>query len=330
MSLRGALRLLSLPGLFFLLIGLYLLMESFSASIGLLLAMPLVGAQNLQGVQDVLFKPTDADLQDPAVLFAIKLINILVSAGKLLAGLAFLYLIAGHPVANTGQDSRPAWLMLGLAVVAMVACSPLIDWLNTWNQSLQFSGAWMDTARQWEEQAARLTNALMQPASPIEGLTTFFMVAIMAAAWEELIFRGILQRIIEASTRNGHIAVWGTALIFSAIHLQFFSFVPRFILGIILGYLYLWSRNLWVPMVAHFLNNGVYIIYSWIAGPDKAAASGDPDLIFALAGALGVSVMLWFVYRNRDQNTPTPWFGLDPVTGRLPFPPPKKKDPEDF
>ncbi len=299
------------------------------ASIGLVLSMPLVGAKELKDVQDVLFRPSDADLQDPAVLFAIKLINILVSAGKLFAGGLFLYLVSGHPVGNTGTNRRPAWVLMGLAVLAMVAASPLIDWLNAWNQELPWQSEWLQTARNWEEEAARLTTALMRPATPIEGLTTFFMVAVLAAAWEELIFRGLLQRLIEAGTRNGHVAVWSAALIFSAIHMQFFSFVPRLLLGVILGYLYLWSRNLWVPILAHFLNNAVYIIYSWFAGPEKAADTGNPMLVWAIVGLAGVVLTLALVYQYRDRDAPPPWSGLDPVTRRLPLQPGPVRDREE-
>lgn len=329
MSLRGSLRLLSIPGLFFLLVGVYLLMESFSASIGLLLSMPLTGAGDLKGVQDIIFHPSEADLNDPAVLFAIKLINILVSGGKLLAGLFFLHLIQGHPVARVGLDRRPAWLMMGLAVAAMVAASPLIDWLNSLNQNLSFSGSWAETAREWEDQAARLTTAILRPASPLESITTFFMVAIMAAVWEEIIFRGLLQRLLEAGTRNGHLAVWLTALIFTAIHFQFYSFLPRLVLGLVLGYLFWWSRNLWVPMLAHFLNNAVYVLYSWYAGPEAASAIGNPSWIAAMVGLILLTAVLYGVYRSRDRTEPAPWEGLLPGSGRLPFEPPADERPED-
>jgi len=279
----------------------------------------------------VLFEPSDADLQDPAVLFAIKLINILVSAGKLLAGVFFLYMTTGHPVSATGRERRPAWMMLGLAVAAMVVASPLIDSLHALNQSAPISGQWLQQMRDWEDQASRLTNAILKPATFVEGLTTFLMIAVLAAAWEELIFRGILQRIIEAWTKNGHVAVWGSALVFAAIHFQFYSIVPRIALGIILGYLFLWSRNLWIPIIGHFLNNATYVVYSWVAGPEKAATVGDPSPWLGVLSAAALVSILYLVHRYRDDQAPPPWDGLDPATGRLPMKPERKEseEPED-
>ncbi len=329
MTLRGTLKYLSLPGLFFLLLGLYLLSETFAASLGLLLAMPLVGVRDLEGVQDLLLNPSDADLEDPAVLFAIKLINIMVSCGKLLGGLLFLYLIQGHPVAQIGRERRPAWTMLLLGAAVMISAGPLIDWLNAWNQDWSFTGKWFSAARDLEDQATRLTKALLAPASPIESLTTFIMVAVLAAVWEELVFRGILQRLIEAWTRNGHIAIWTAALIFSAIHLQFFSFVPRLLLGALLGYLYWWSRNLWVPILAHFLNNAIFIVYSWVKGVEKAAESGQTEWYWALAAASALLFLLLMLYRIRERSANLPWAGLDPATNRLSPPKEDRKPPDE-
>jgi membrane protease YdiL (CAAX protease family) len=326
MPLRGIFRILSLQGLLFLLVGLYLLMEFAGAALGLGLAMPLTGSRDMETVQEILFQPGDEDLADPAVLLAIKMINICVSFGKLLAGLFFLSLAAGHPVAELGTDRKPLPLMMLLAVLGMVFASPLIDFLNTWNQGWPDGNTWMQRARELEEQAARLTLALTRPASPLENITTFLMVAVLAAAWEELIFRGILQRLIEAFSRNAHLAVWATALIFSAIHFQFFSSVPRLVLGVVLGYLFVWSRNLWVPMLAHFVNNAAYLAYSWIAGPEKAAETGDTTWPWALAGLAGLGLCLYGLYRMRDREGLKPWEGLDPQTKRLPFEPPRDSD----
>jgi membrane protease YdiL (CAAX protease family) len=251
--------------------------------------------------------------------------------------LFFLFLTAGHPVAETGRERRPPWMLLGLAVVAMVVASPMIDSLHALNQNLPVSGEWLQQMRDWEDQASRLTNAILRPATFVEGLTTFIMIAILAAVWEEFIFRGILQRIIEAWTKNGHVAVWGTALVFAAIHFQFYSIVPRIALGIVLGYLFLWSRNLWIPIIGHFLNNATYIVYSWVEGPEKAAAVGDPSPWLGAGSAAALAVLLFLVHRYRDTQAPPPWHGLDPATGRLPMKPDSKdssdsrgpKDPDD-
>jgi membrane protease YdiL (CAAX protease family) len=90
------------------------------------------------------------------------------------------------------------------------------------------------------------------------------MIAVLAAVGDELIFRGLLQRLFQEWTRNVHLAVIISALIFSAFHLQFYGFFGRFVLGLILGYLFVWTGSLWVPIVVHFFNNAMAVIISFL------------------------------------------------------------------
>jgi hypothetical protein len=90
------------------------------------------------------------------------------------------------------------------------------------------------------------------------------MVAVLAAIGEELIFRGLLQRLFLEWTRNVHVAVFISAFIFSAFHLQFYGFFGRLVLGLILGYLFVWTGSLWVPIAVHFVNNAMAVIVSFL------------------------------------------------------------------
>lgn len=94
------------------------------------------------------------------------------------------------------------------------------------------------------------------------------IIAILPGIGEELIFRGIIQKQIGLMLRNPIVAIWISAIIFSAIHLQFEGFLPRMVLGIVLGYLYHWTGNLWVPMLAHAFNNGIQIVLIYATGMD--------------------------------------------------------------
>ncbi len=93
--------------------------------------------------------------------------------------------------------------------------------------------------------------------TPLEVLLAFLVITIIPAIGEELLFRGILQNILHKITRNDHWAIVISALIFSAVHFQFYGFLPRLLLGIWFGYLYWWSKNLILPILAHFFNNAV-------------------------------------------------------------------------
>jgi membrane protease YdiL (CAAX protease family) len=90
-------------------------------------------------------------------------------------------------------------------------------------------------------------------------------MALLPSLFEEFLFRGTLQPFLTKWFVNKHIAIIVTAFIFSAIHLQFFGFFPRFLLGIYLGYLFLWGKSLWLPILAHFLHNAISLILDSVA-----------------------------------------------------------------
>ena len=86
------------------------------------------------------------------------------------------------------------------------------------------------------------------------------MIAIIPAIGEELLFRGVIQRIFTRWTRSNHWGIWIAAILFSALHMQFYGFVPRMLLGVLFGYLLVWSGSMWLPIIAHFLNNALAVI----------------------------------------------------------------------
>lgn len=116
-----------------------------------------------------------------------------------------------------------------------------------------------------EEELAAFTKLLTQFHSPLYFVATVIVIAVLPAVGEELIFRGILQNIIRRMAGNYHVAIWLAAILFSAIHMQFYGFLPRMILGALFGYLYVWSGNLLLPILAHFLNNAISLILLYAA-----------------------------------------------------------------
>lgn len=312
MSWRGLLHNISLPGAFFLILGLYLAFEAVFASMGLLLVQTMLGVKDLEELNRLLFQPSTEELADPALRFSIQLINIMAAGGKLLAGLSFLILLDGHPLSRPGTRQWPRPIPLLLAVVAVLAAGAAIDALHLLNHHMLagVNGAWMDQMRDWELRADRLTAALVEPGEALPMATTFLMVALLAPAWEELVFRGIVQRLTEAWSRSGHLAVWISAALFAAVHMQFLSFLPRMALALVLGYAYLYSRNLWVPIAAHMANNAGYLFYAWFTGNTPEPA--DPKAIAIVAAATATVLLIFGLYRYRDRNASPPWEGLPP------------------
>ena len=111
-----------------------------------------------------------------------------------------------------------------------------------------------------------------------------------------------MQQNIEKGTKNSHIAIWLTALIFSFIHFQFQGFFPRLFLGAGLGYLFVWTRNLWIPIIAHLAYNGGQILLQYghqrgVLGIDLNAVETVPIWLVgvSLVGTIGLG---YFLYRN--------------------------------
>ena len=121
--------------------------------------------------------------------------------------------------------------------------------------------------RAMEEAASVLTERFLQADNLGGLLINIGLMALLPALSEELSFRGTLQQVLG---RN-HVAVWLTAIIFSAIHMQFFGFIPRMLMGAMFGYIFLWSGSLWIPILMHFTNNSLAVIAYYTFGQNSSA-----------------------------------------------------------
>ncbi|KAA9331835.1 CPBP family intramembrane glutamic endopeptidase [Adhaeribacter soli] len=157
--------------------------------------------------------------------------------------------------------------LLVISALLLLVIMPANSWLINWNAKMHLPEAfegmelWM---KQKEDQLGELTRYLTQFNSVGQMLIGLVAFALIPAIGEELVFRGIIQKNLVRWLRNEHVAIWVTAILFGAIHVQFFGFFPRVVLGAIFGYLYAWSRNLWVPIAGHFMNNGVTVFLLYL------------------------------------------------------------------
>lgn len=136
-------------------------------------------------------------------------------------------------------------------------------------------------------------------------LFNLLMIAVLPAIGEEFIFRGVFQKILYNLIKNNHLAVWMTAFIFSAIHMQFYGFIPRLILGLAFGYLFLWSRTLWLPVIAHFVNNAVPTIGAWLSGPENYSNIVDVPMWKQLLGLpvpIIICTLILIYFRNKSKT----------------------------
>jgi hypothetical protein len=137
------------------------------------------------------------------------------------------------------------------------------------------------------------------------------MIAVLPALGEEFLFRGVLQRLFIEWTKNRHFGVWIASFIFSFIHFQFYGFIPRFLLGLYFGYLLVWSSSIWVPVVAHLINNGFAVIYYHFAGGkmgetalDKIGTKTDLSLFLSVILTIALLVIV-FLHEKTRRVSPT-------------------------
>jgi membrane protease YdiL (CAAX protease family) len=143
--------------------------------------------------------------------------------------------------------------------------------------------------------------------SPMDVGINVLMMAILPAFGEELLFRGVLQRQFHKIVGNPHMAIMLTAIIFSAIHLQFLGFFSRAILGMLFGYLFYFSRNIWLPIIAHFINNFLALMLILLYGIDSMETSMEnwvtgPFVLFSITSIAAAAFMV-YSYRNSFQST---------------------------
>ena len=151
-------------------------------------------------------------------------------------------------------NSTPVILVLLLTFFFMILNSGVIEW----NKSINFP-EFMNSFETWafnkEKELEKITIFLVSFENNWEFLFGILSIALIPGICEEYLFRGVLQKNFYLISKNIHIAVWLSAFFFSALHLQFYGFFPRMLLGVLFGYIYYWSGSILYPMIAHIFNN---------------------------------------------------------------------------
>ena len=169
---------------------------------------------------------------------------------------------------------------------------------------LQEFGNW---ARSQEDKMTEMTKLLTHFSTPGEYAFGMVVIALLPGIGEELVFRGLIQNELWRGSRNIHVGIWFSAFIFSAIHMQFFGFVPRMLLGAMFGYLYYWSGNLLVPMIAHFFHNGftLTMIYVFNIGLIDVNIDSEESAPLSLVGLCVVfTFALMYFFKKHYHSEP--------------------------
>lgn len=216
----------------------------------------------------------------------------------------FAFLCCGNAKIYLKADVSPNLQVLALAVVLIIVIQPVINCIGYYNQQIALpeSLSWM---KEMEDSAEKSLKLLFADRSIMVLIFNLLVIALVAGLAEELFFRGCLQQIMQKITGNRHAAVWIAAIIFSAIHFQFYGFVPRVLLGALLGYLFVWSGSIWLPVIIHTIHNALNVVLIYIY-PDASEAvelGGSPfseNILLITCGLILSVIIIFLLYRKRQ------------------------------
>jgi len=219
-------------------------------------------------------------------------------------------LIVSHLIGTKNEsflklDRSPSGMKLLAVVFLALLLIPLLNYTGILNSRMvlpeAFSGIqkWISAK---EDQASRLTELLITSSGAITLALNIFVLAVVPAFSEEFLFRGLLQQLMKRVLRSSHAGIWFTAIIFSSIHFQFFGFFPRLILGLVFGYLFYWTGSLWYSIIAHFVNNIIPVVYTYLNGwkivSEQVPADGNIPGGFPLVATIFSGMILFYFWRE--------------------------------
>ena len=234
----------------------------------------------------------------------IKLLQLFISTGMFVVPALFFARLESTDWRSYLKFKGFPLILLLFTILIMVSSGPMLELSAELNKSMKLPD-FLKGLEEWmlskELEMAEMTKQLLIMNNMGVLAFNILMLAVIPAIGEELIFRGCLQKIFARWTGNKHIAIWITAIIFSAIHVQFYGFLPRMLLGALFGYLLIWSRTIWIPILAHFLNNAVAVMTAYVyqrqgISLDKLDQPDPIAFYVYILSFIAFSGLLWIFY----------------------------------
>ena len=272
--------------------------------LGLIIAIPAFGIE--LSALDQAFNPANAEN-----IGLLKFLQSMYSIGLFaFPPIIVAWFFSGKICDYLRLNIRPNIVLILLSGIIVIVAIPFINFLLEMNSNIQFPesmSAFEDLMEQFENDAQRMTESFLVTNSFSVYLINLMVLAVIPALGEELLFRGIFQRLFYEWSKNVHIAIWVSAFFFSAMHMQFYGFIPRLVLGAFLGYLFYWAGNLWIPIIAHFLNNAfaitAFYLNNDVSEKAETIGTGDGSNFQVLMSVAIVSVLIYLFYRiSKEKN----------------------------
>lgn len=204
--------------------------------------------------------PMMLEASDPVT--AIRISQTFVTIGTfLIPSLLFAYCQNRQWFDYNAANRRPPQSMINMVLILSMTLLPVVGMLSSFNQNIMpQEGTIAEFMRNLEEAANDILKLVTSQRSSWDLISNIMVFAVLAGICEEFLFQGALQPLMMKWTKSPHVGILLTAFIFSVLHFQFYGFIPRFMLGVYLGYLFYWSRSLWLPILAHILHNALSIL----------------------------------------------------------------------
>ncbi len=215
----------------------------------------------------------------------------------------YAMLVKERPFKSLGfSKSTILWLILGVAM--MYTILPLNSIFTEWNANIKFPESLASFEKLMQDLQENATEIMMRfiNVDTIGGLIiNLFMIAGLAALGEELLFRSVLQTSLIKICKNAHVGIFIASAIFSLFHMEFYGLLPRLVLGLLMGYMYYYSRSIWIPMAMHFANNGTIVFLYYLnnigAINIDVESFGETNIFVLILSIIAMVALFWFTIK---------------------------------
>lgn len=289
-------------GVLILLIAVFFILSNL---VGLLGALPFFGLDILTGYSD------GFNFDNPQSVAFLKYLQVISQLGVfILPAYFYAWFYNRKPIKTLELNRFTSFFTLLVSVLIIFTCIPLVNYLVQWNEQMtmpDFLRGVENWMREMEDETARMTNAFLGVETIGGLLVNLVIIGVFAAIGEEMLFRGVVLKMFREYL-NVHLAVVLSAMLFSAFHGQFYGFLPRALLGVLFGYVFIWSGTLWVPIILHFLFNSVSVVVAWFYNTGRISTDysefGESSETWVILVSALFSILLLFTlsrYHRKKQ-----------------------------
>ena len=249
---------------------------------------------------------------DKANIAALKFYQAIYSIGMfVIPPFIIAYLLSSHVRKYLEIDRLAKTSSFIIASFLVLFSLPFINMLGELNSQIHFP-EFLKGVEEWmrnsEEHAALITQKFLKMDGLADLITNLVLVAVIPALGEELLFRGVLQKQLTKLTGSVHWGIFIAAFCFSALHVQFFGFFPRLFMGMMFGYLLVWTGSLWIPIGAHLLNNGLAVTASYMTNmgqlSEYAENIGSSEMMWgsSILSLLLILILMYWLFKTRKRQ----------------------------